>query len=451
LVKYTDKNGESQSFVQAPDLYVPSENQQKKMGWDLNKPNPIVVTGPILPRQCSVSPTGADFRLASKVMTDSMAFCGGTARGIGFLCSGLGYAGLPSDITKRLALQMSLILPLLQEGKRVSLKVPVCDVAPLYQSVVRWTDIVGAGIPKLNFVVALEDISKVHSDFRGRCVTSKVKDSIFVWVSSDQLPTVKAADTTMIVFNSAAQERISHLTDSDFIVVTPICSGEFFKHGAVFDLGNVWDFRCVFTNQPSVRQAGYDNSKMEYPELPRFQSPEELWSRVVRDNGKRVCFFLSPKGSYHPCMNLLQRPARAGALQMNSDGVWEYSAVGVSNDESYPTSAADEYVSASDPGEEVIEPEESDGEDDEETLQPAQDEEGAEVPLPKKITPSKEKEKQKPNSGPPLLKEKKEKDSGLGLSASTKGSQILDNQPTISKSSEVPPDIGAEVGPQDNN
>jgi len=137
------------------------------------------------------------------------------------------------------------------------------------------------------------------------------------------------------------------LPKADFVIVTPVYSDLFFQH-KVFSLGNAWDFRCVYTDHDEVVRAGVENgdsaSAPVFESLPRYTNPGKLWSDVVRDNGKMIGFVLTPRTSYHCSMNLLQRPPKAGALQMNSDGIWDYCATDVNDDnqayEDYDSSEA---------------------------------------------------------------------------------------------------------------
>jgi hypothetical protein len=332
-VKFTSKTGVKE-FVKVADLHMPGATARAAMGWDPKFHNPIVITGGIMPMQFSPSSVGASFRTAVQVMTDSMAFRGGLKRGIGYLCTGLGYAGLPSENTRRLVLELSLLLPLMRT-KPVTLKVNVSDVLPIYWAVVRWGEAFGVNIDRLFFCVPMESLSKVHKDCKKRCVTSHQPGTTFLWVSPAQVPTVSASDETDTVYRDTATEFFSVLPKADFVIVTPVYSDLFFQH-KVFSLGNAWDFRCVYTDHDEVTRAGVENgdsaSAPVFEPLPRYTNPGKLWSDVVRDNGKMIGFVLTPRTSYHCSMNLLQRPPKAGALQMNSDGIWDYCATDVNDD-----------------------------------------------------------------------------------------------------------------------
>jgi len=329
--------GERKTFIKDESLNIPSPTYRSNMGWDDKQPRPIVVDGPIIPLQFSPSPKGATFKTAVKVMTDSMGFRGGVARGLGFLCSGLGYAGLPSENTRRLAMELSLIIPLLRAGESVSLKVKVSDVVPIYSAIVRWSQPMVINTNALFFVVPMEDLAKVHKDCKKHCVTGPQLNTTFVWVSTHQIPAVKSGDETGIVYEKAATEVIDALPKKDFLIVTPVYSDVFFSRGKVFNVGNTWDFKCVFTDRATVCRAGWEKDQIVLEKLVQYASSKDLWPHVVRDNAKMIGFLMSPVTSYHPMMNLLQRTPEAGALQMNSDGVWEYSATGINE-------SGDEYV-----------------------------------------------------------------------------------------------------------
>jgi hypothetical protein len=328
--KYTDSKGDQQYFIPIQNLTVPSAKDCLEMDWPAKLPSPIVVSGPIKTLQFSPSYVNASFKTAVNVLTTSMGFRGGTSRGLGFLCTGLGYAGLPSVNTKRLAMQLSLIVPLLQNYK-VTLKVGVADVVPIHLAISRWSELFKISITHLFFQVPLEDLSKVHKDCKPRCVTSIQDDTVFVWVSAEQMPTVKADDETGLIYERSAKAFLASVPAVNYVIVCPVYHPIFFasKDRFVFGLGSAWDFRCLISDKTDVKRAGIEGDAPFYEDLDRIMTGDDLWPLVVRDNGRMVGFLLAPKTSYHPSMNLLQRPAVSGALTMNSDGVWEYSATDI--------------------------------------------------------------------------------------------------------------------------
>jgi hypothetical protein len=363
IVKFTSKNGQK-AFVDVGDLYMPNTAARAKMGWDTKFHNPIVIDGGILPMQYSPSSAGATFRTAVQVMTDSMAFRGGLKRGIGYLCTGLGYAGLPSENTRRLVMELSLLIPLMKV-KAVTIKVGVSDVLPIYWAVTKWGEAFGVNTNNLYFSVPMESLSKISKDCKKHCVTGHHANTTFLWVSPAQVPTVSASDETNTVYRDCAQDVLAMIPGSDFVIVTPVYSEVFFSKN-VFSIGNAWDFRCVVTDHTEIRRAGVEGDKIILESLVQYTVPAKLWSDVVRDNGRMIGFVLTPRTSYHPSMNLLQRPAKAGALQMNSEGVWEYAATEINDD----NKAYEDYMS-----------DEASIDDDDDAIASVSDDDGDEGPV----------------------------------------------------------------------
>jgi hypothetical protein len=334
LNRYTGVDGKSNVFMKPEDLSVPSKAERAEMRWPTARgyPAPIVITGPVSTLQYSPASNAATFKTAVKVMTESMGFRGGTSRGLGFLCSGLGFAGLPSVTTRRLVMELSLVLPILQTNRRVVLKVNVCDIPPLYNAVLRWTELFKVDIRNLQFLVPVEDLSKVHKDCKPYTVVAHQPETFFVWLSPAQMPTVKESDETGLIYDAAAEEILANIPKTNFIVQTPVFSTIFFSRANVFSTGNVWDFRCIITDQTAVYRAGVEQGAVTSDVLAQIKSASDLWPQVVRDNGRMIGFLMSPRTSYHSSMNLLQKVPKAGALQQNSDGVWEFAATAINED-----------------------------------------------------------------------------------------------------------------------
>jgi len=134
------------------------------------------------------------------------------------------------------------------------------------------------------------------------------------------------------VYDAAAVEVLANIPKTNFIVLTPVYSTQFFSSCNVFNPGNVWDFRCVITDQASVYRAGVELGVVTTDTLVQIKTPSDLWPQVVRDNGKMIGFLMAPRTSYHSSMNLLQRIPKSGALQQNSDGIWEFATTAINDD-----------------------------------------------------------------------------------------------------------------------
>lgn len=440
LVKYTSQDGSAKAFVKSEDLFIPSARARQEMKWPKNYPNPIVIMGPVSTLQYTPGSQGATFVTAVKVMTDSMAFRGGTSRGLGFLCSGLGYAGLPSVNTRRLVMQLSLVIPQMRKG-HVVLKVNVADILPIYSAILRWSDVMNLDINRLQYLVPMEDLSKVHKDCKSRCVISPQSDSCFIWVSNAQLPTVKATDETGLVYRNAAQGFFSSIPIANYIIVGPVYAHMFFEKAKIFSIGNAWDFKCIITDHLSVVRSGFENNQETQETLLQIPSAEHLWPMVVRDNGRMIGMLMAPKTSYHSSVNLLQRLPKAGALQMNSEGVWEYGATEINEDEEGLYGAASSDESDEDDDGDIIEEQ-----DDEEQIIPQV------VDLPKKPGKEKPKEKEKevPLANPKVKGVTSSSAQGTAAPPPNNVENLAqleeDNEPAIKEQEEEPV---AQSGPQD--
>jgi len=311
-------------------LYIPSDVSLASMGWDKQKlGSPIGIVGPIRNHQRAIVSTSATFRIAHKAMTESQTFRAGHSRGLGFLTSGMGYAGLPSSTTKRLATQLSIILPLLAKGKMVTISLVIGDVPMICKSVEWWSTKDPRILYKnLTCQVAMEKMSTIHTTFKSKCQLRRVENSVFVWVPSDMLPTVKDTDATMTTFDQTAVERLAIVQSSpgEFIYVTQVCSDIYFKH-QVYTLGNTWDFRCVVSNMKDLTICGADEEVLSERKLGVIPLPSDLWGMSIRDNGKMCTWLLNPCPSYNNIMNLIRFSPRGGVMALNPEGTWDYCAI----------------------------------------------------------------------------------------------------------------------------
>lgn len=296
-------------------------------------------------------------------------------------------------------------------------------------------------INRLQYLVPMEDLSKVHKDCKSRCVISPQSDSCFIWVSNAQLPTVKATDETGLVYRNAAQGFFSSIPIANYIIVGPVYAHMFFEKAKIFSIGNAWDFKCIITDHLSVVRSGFENNQETQETLLQIPSAEHLWPMVVRDNGRMIGMLMAPKTSYHSSVNLLQRLPKAGALQMNSEGVWEYGATEINEDEEGLYGAASSDESDEDDDGDIIEEQ-----DDEEQIIPQV------VDPPKKPGKEKPKEKEKevPLANPKVKGVTSSSAQGTAAPPPNNVENLAqleeDNEPAIKEQEEEPV---AQSGPQD--
>jgi len=240
------------------------------------------------------------------------AWAGGPSRGVTSMFASYGYCGMLSEMHRGVVDYLRIVM--MVEGD-IDIRCSIVQSAIIQRSLPKEV------MDRFRFIFDRSQMTKLHTNVRAKTSHVERASSTLVWVTDASPQGRKDGKTVNDALDDQAMSFISSLPEK-FVLVTPVYSSVFFEYGKVGHIKPYsYDFGALFVSKKvSLTSLYYEPQR---PELVKFEDKSSHWFGHVIMSCRVMCtFFLSPKSSYHPVLNMMRAPPANYVLAYDEETGW---------------------------------------------------------------------------------------------------------------------------------